>query len=117
MTTPTLSHQTKKEKVQKTFEHKQLIAHNSETTSHLAKEPQVLRFVVKRVPIDKQIRFTTQKVAMEQKKIKKRKIRLLINILTSIKFMHQSHIIFSFNSSIVIITTICTDKRKQKKTY
>jgi hypothetical protein len=29
--------------------------------------------------------------------------------------MHQSHIIFSFNSSIVIITIICIDKRKQKK--
>jgi hypothetical protein len=73
MTTPTLSHQTKKEKVQKTFEHKQLIAHNSEMTSHLAKEPQVLRFVVKRVLIDKQVRLTTQKVAMETKEIFKKK--------------------------------------------
>lgn len=35
LTTPTLSHQTEKEKVQKTFEHKQPTAHNSETTSHL----------------------------------------------------------------------------------
>jgi polynucleotide 5'-kinase involved in rRNA processing len=67
MTTPTLSHQTKIEKVQKTSEHKQPIAHNSETTSNLAKEPQLLRFAIKRVPIDKQAIFTTQKVTMERK--------------------------------------------------
>jgi hypothetical protein len=47
MTTPALFHQTTKEKVQKTFNHKQAIVDNSEMISNLVKEPQLLRFIVK----------------------------------------------------------------------